>query len=159
MVLSKAILSEGIFPLCILLFHLWGCFLCSLAAVDTHLLSWRANWLLMFLCKHHSTPGGHGIDVHSVPTPNTAVHSCDLTFIHIYAQVLIRPFFLTVFSFNSTWTYSSSHSNVPSLPHSTYLILRSICLSSDFPVVHLAFSKSIYNHGFWGLNSSPLSVL
>lgn len=30
------------------------------ADVDSHLLSWRANWLLMFLSKHRWTPGGRG---------------------------------------------------------------------------------------------------
>lgn len=145
--------------------HAFCLFICvgvcvhSPADVDTHLLSWRANWLLMFLCKHHSTPGGRGINVHSVLTLNTAASSyTGLTFIHIYAHVLCRSFFpLLRFSL----FIPLQHTNISSLTN-TLSFSCSISHSQAsqsflwFPCCTLACSRSIYNHRFWGLYLLPL---
>lgn len=95
----------------------------------------------MFLCKHPSTPGGLGINVHSVLTRKTEARSSShtrLTFIHIYAHVLCRslfPFLRFPSSFHSN-THAHPHSQTLSPSPAPSLIARPLSLSSDFPVVH-----------------------
>lgn len=135
--------------------------MCSHADINTHLLSWQANWLLMFLCKHHSTPEGHGINVHSVLTPRTAASSSTysgLTFIHIYAHVLCTSHFLLLCCLSS---FHRDTQILYILVHIHFLLLTiSHSQASQsflwFPCCTLPCRRSIYNHRFWGLYLLPL---
>lgn len=93
----------------------------------------------MFLCKHHSTLRGLGINVHSVLSLKTGAGSSShpgLTVIHIYAHVLRRSLFpLLCFSLYIP-SPSHTHSHSQTLSPSPRLLARLLSLSSDFPVVH-----------------------
>lgn len=129
---------------------------CSHADINTHLLSWQANRLLMFLCKHHSAPEGHGINALSANSQHSSRQQ-HLLWPHVHPYLCACSLHIARFlllcclsSFHcDTHTYCiSSNTNTLAFSCTLCLIPRPLCLSSDFPVVHCRVADQYIITGF-----------
>lgn len=94
-----------------------GVFARGIAVVDTHPSSWRASWLLMFLCKHRAAL--RGTRDRSLTILSTTASYSIFTFMCIFSA---NHFY----SFNPSWIHSSSHTNI-------------LHLSLSFPLTSLLY--------------------